>query len=277
MTFNLIQLLFLGSSRPSGWNRDILYCRASPPPRSSSSVQFRVHGGGVALRPWPGFCVTGDVYGARCPLVKWSPEGLICSGVVSNVAGVVDVVSFNAESLCTWCSLQMTRRQVQQATGDSISDCQTIDRSLFSTSRSDPLNHYLRQGERWWAAIAGMETCLWSVTAELVNPGGNLDSPALPWHTPWHGCHSDRGKSAMQLVEDRPFWLTIAVAGVSVPWTLCVKMMMMMMMMINEWRHKATKTGDNSYCSTEKNIIARRESTPYSQDKTSSSHWLKRE
>jgi len=26
MTSNLTQLLFLGSSRPSGWNHDIVYC-----------------------------------------------------------------------------------------------------------------------------------------------------------------------------------------------------------------------------------------------------------
>ena len=29
MTFNLTQLLFLGSSRPSGWNRDIVYLKTA--------------------------------------------------------------------------------------------------------------------------------------------------------------------------------------------------------------------------------------------------------
>jgi len=51
--------------------------------------------------------------------------------------------------------------------------CRTL---THSTSQSDSLN--LHQGERWRAAITGMETCLWSATQ-------HLDSPDLPWH----GCH----------------------------------------------------------------------------------------
>jgi len=45
--------------------------------------------------------------------------------------------------------------------------------------QSDPLN--LHQGQRWWAAIAGMEMCLW-----------HLGPPDLPWH----GCYSDWGPAA---------------------------------------------------------------------------------
>ena len=50
--------------------------------------------------------------------------------------------------------------------------------SKWCTGKPDPLNLY--QGEGWWPALAGVETCQWSTTH-------HLDPPDLSWH----GCYSD--------------------------------------------------------------------------------------
>jgi len=75
---------------------------------------------------------------------------------------------------------------------NSLSGNNTCLKRLFYVLFIQWLN--LHQGERWWVAIAGMETCLWWV------------GPPITWN--YQICR-DMGVTvteALQLAEDRPFW-----------------------------------------------------------------------